>query len=77
MVRRVMGMLHGMDILGYTGDAVDLRFSRTEAQALYNLLVETESRPFEAVGPRPFIRQIRERVSSAIEGFSEQGRPGA
>lgn len=70
-------MLHSMDILGYTGDAVDVRLSRTEAQSLYNLLVETESHPFEAVGPRPFIRQIREHLSSAIDGFPDVGRPDA
>lgn len=70
-------MLPAMNILGYADDTVDVRLSRTEAQALYNLLVETESWPFEAVGPRPFIRQIREQMNSAVEGFSSTGRPDA
>jgi hypothetical protein len=67
----VAGMLMPMEILGYPHDSVDVRLGRAEATELYNLLVEAESWPQEAVGPRPLIRGVRERLSDALEGFPD------
>jgi hypothetical protein len=41
--------------------------SRTDVICLYNLLVASENLPFEAVGPRPFVRGLR-------DGFREVAR---
>ena len=59
-----------MEILGQTDDAVDIRLPLDEARALYNLLVEAEAWPNEAVGARPLIREIREALATAAEGSS-------
>jgi hypothetical protein len=55
-----------MEILAASGESVDVRFDHDEANGLYNLLVEAESWPNQAVGARPFIRQIREALHAAL-----------
>jgi hypothetical protein len=57
-------MLPAMDILSTSDDAVELRLTREEATALYQLLVEAEAWPGEAVGARLFVRRIREGLSA-------------
>jgi hypothetical protein len=55
-----------MEILASSRDSVDVRLDHDEANGLYNLLVEAESWPNQAVGARPFIRQIREALHAAL-----------
>ena len=55
-----------MQILASSWDSVDVRLDRDEVNGLYNLLVEAESWPNQAVGARPFIRQIREALHAAV-----------
>jgi hypothetical protein len=59
-------MLRRMDGPERTED-VTLHLDVEEATGLYNLLVEAEAWPVAAVGPRPFIRRIREALAEQIE----------
>ena len=61
-----------MELLNASENSVDIRLSREEATGLYQLLVEAEAWPRQAVGARPFIRQVREQLSAAVEGFRHQ-----
>ena len=58
-----------MELLSASADSIDIRLSREEATGLYQLLVEAEAWPRQAVGARPFIRQVREELSAALETF--------
>ena len=62
-----------MEILGHHAGTVDLRLDHDEANSLYNLLVEAESWPNQAVGARPFIRQIREALHVAMVRLQTDG----
>ena len=64
-----------MEILAYHAGAVDVRLDHDEANGLYNLLVEAESWPNQAVGARPFIRQIREALHGAVVRLQTDDQP--
>lgn len=60
-----------MDLLRQSADAVELRLSRVEVRAIANLLLVTENWPFEAVGPREFVRQLHQDFLDAAEGLDQ------